>query len=152
MELKDYRLKIDEINRELVKLLDERMRTAEGVADYKVKHNMRVFDPVREREVLDEITDMSADDMAYYNRILFDIIMELTSDHERRVLGYTTPLVDSVKKAIEENEKAFPERALVACQGVQGAFSQEACDKFFKMPKITYKKSFEGVFEAVEKG
>ena len=41
---------------------------------------------------------------------------------------------------------------MVACQGVEGAFSQLACEKIFKDPFIMYFKSFEAVFGAIEQG
>ena len=49
-------------------------------------------------------------------------------------------------------KKEFPKSAAVACQGVSGAFSEIACRKLFEDPKITFVKSFEDVFAAVENG
>ena len=46
----------------------------------------------------------------------------------------------------------FPERARVACQGVEGAYSQKACDKLFTLADIMYVNTFENVFQAVESG
>ena len=40
----------------------------------------------------------------------------------------------------------------MAVQGVEGAYSQQACDKLFALPSILYFNQFEGVFQAVEKG
>ena len=40
----------------------------------------------------------------------------------------------------------------MACQGVEGAYSQQACDKLFALPSIMYFKRFEGVFQAIESG
>jgi chorismate mutase/prephenate dehydratase len=40
----------------------------------------------------------------------------------------------------------------VACQGVEGAYSQIACEKMFKNPFIMYFKNFEAVFTAIEQG
>ena len=40
----------------------------------------------------------------------------------------------------------------MACQGVEGAYSTAACEKLFRAPKITYLKSFEGVFSAIASG
>ncbi|MDO4528498.1 MAG: prephenate dehydratase [bacterium] len=45
-----------------------------------------------------------------------------------------------------------PERATVACQGVEGAYSQFACDKMFTYPSIMYFSGFEDVFKAVDSG
>ena len=41
---------------------------------------------------------------------------------------------------------------MVACQGIEGAYSQLACDKMFSLPQIMYCNRFEGVFRAVETG
>ena len=40
----------------------------------------------------------------------------------------------------------------MACQGVEGAYSQIACEKIFKNPFIMYFKNFDGVFTAIEQG
>ena len=41
---------------------------------------------------------------------------------------------------------------MVACQGIEGAYSQIACDSIFKSPSILYFNTFEHVFKAVETG
>ena len=40
----------------------------------------------------------------------------------------------------------------MACQGVEGANSQLACEKLFRLPNIFYFKSFEAVFSAIDSG
>ena len=47
----------------------------------------------------------------------------------------------------------MPKYPFVACQGVEGAYSQIAADKIFKTKtNIMYCTDFEGVFAAVDKG
>ena len=46
----------------------------------------------------------------------------------------------------------FPQAAQVACQGVEGAYSQLAADRLFKRATISFFDSFEGVFHAVDEG
>ncbi len=46
----------------------------------------------------------------------------------------------------------FPDQAPVACQGVEGAYSQQACLQIFHAPSITYCPTFESVFAAIENG
>ena len=41
---------------------------------------------------------------------------------------------------------------MVACQGVEGAYSQIACEKIFKNPFIMYFKTFDAIFNAIEQG
>ena len=40
----------------------------------------------------------------------------------------------------------------MACQGIEGAYSQMACDSIFKSPTILYFDTFDHVFKAVESG
>lgn len=152
MSMEDYRKKIDAIDEEIVKKLEERMRTVENIARYKKDNELPVLDAMREREKIDKITDLAADDMASYTRILYNTIMEMSKDHQRKITQKETSNVLAIKKALEETPKVFPAKATVACQGVAGAYSQEACERLFKMPKIMYMKNFNGVFAAIDKG
>ena len=150
--LDDYRRELDQIDREIVEKLEERMRTAEKIAVYKKENALPVLDALREREKIDQITEMAAEDMASYTRILYNTIMEMSKDHQRKVLQMESPVVQAIKKALEETPKVFPAKATVACQGVEGAYSQQACEKLFKMPKIMFMKNFNGVFAAINQG
>lgn len=150
--IEDYRKNIDGIDKEIVEKLEERMRVAEDIAKYKQENNIPVIDIIREREKLEKITEMASDDMASYARILYNTIMEMSKDHQRKITNQDTALAKSIKVALEETPKVFPTQATVACQGVEGAYSQQACDKLFKMPKIMYMKNFNGVFAAINQG
>jgi chorismate mutase/prephenate dehydratase len=46
----------------------------------------------------------------------------------------------------------FPTSAAVACQGTEGAYSQQAASLMFPFPTILYFNTFEDVFRAVDKG
>ena len=128
------------------------MRIAENIAKYKQENGLQVMDVYREREKIDKITEIAADDMASYTRVLYNTIMELSKDHQRKITQTESPVVQSIKKALEETSKVFPAKATVACQGVAGAYSQQACEKLFKMPQIMYVKNFNGVFAAIDQG
>ena len=57
-----------------------------------------------------------------------------------------------LQEAIVHSEKSFPEYATVACQGVEGAYSDAAARKLFQYPGILFFRNFENVFSAVESG
>lgn len=57
-----------------------------------------------------------------------------------------------IQAMLEKTPELFPQRSSVACQGVEGAFSQLACQRLFKLPNIMFFQSFEHVFKAVESG
>lgn len=150
--LDDYRKELDQIDEQMVQLLERRMRTAERIAQYKIENNVPVLDALREREILDRITRNATPDMAFYTRTMYSNIMEMSKDHQRKAVQQDTPLVKSIKQALEDTPKVFPATATIACAGVLGAYAQQACDKLFKMPQIMYMKNFNGVFAAIENG
>lgn len=57
-----------------------------------------------------------------------------------------------LQNAIDHTEKSFPEYATVACQGVEGAYSDAAARKLFQYPGIMYFRNFENIFSAIESG
>jgi len=57
MSIEDWRRKIDEIDRKLVELLNERSRCAIEIGRIKHDLNLRVYDPEREREILQRIKE-----------------------------------------------------------------------------------------------
>ena len=57
-----------------------------------------------------------------------------------------------LEETIGHTEKSFPEYATVACQGVEGAYSEAAARKLFQYPGIMYFRSFENIFSAIENG
>lgn len=52
MDIKQLRDEIDVIDKQLVKLLEQRMKVVTNVALYKKENNLPVFDETREVEVL----------------------------------------------------------------------------------------------------
>ena len=55
MEIADWRKKIDELDRELVRLLNDRARVVLEIARIKKQTGLAVLDPRREREVFQNI-------------------------------------------------------------------------------------------------
>jgi len=53
----------------------------------------------------------------------------------------------------QSQETAFlTNHAAIACQGVEGAYSQIAANTIFKQPDVMYMRTFDGVFRAVNNG
>lgn len=152
MDLSQYRERIDSIDRELIRLFTERMNIAHGIAEYKVEHHLPVLDAARERAKLAEIASLSDETVRPYTGVLFSQIFELSRAYQESVVHPDSELKQRVLHAIGNTDCLFPESATVACQGVEGAYSQQACDKLFKSPQILYYKSWENVFAAVESG
>ena len=90
--------------------------------------------------------------MANYTRVLYSMLFELSRSYQSKHIGALSPLYHQITQAIENTPKLFPQAPMVACQGVEGAYSQIACEKIFKNPFIFYFKTFEAVFDAIEQG
>lgn len=152
MELKELRNQIDAIDDELVRLFAKRMEVSAQVADYKKEKNLPIHVPSREREILQEVANKAGHGMENYSRVLYSMIFELSRSYQRKRNTATTQLYQTITNSIENTPKLFPQAPMVACQGVEGAYSQIACEKIFKSPFIMYFKSFDGIFQAIEKG
>jgi chorismate mutase/prephenate dehydratase len=152
MEIKELRDQIDLIDDELVQLFTKRMEIAAQVADYKKEHNLPIHVPAREREILQEVAKKAGPDMANYTRVLYSMIFELSRSYQSKRNAVSAQLYQTIADSIENTPKLFPQAPTVACQGVEGAYSQIACEKMFKAPFIMYFKNFDGVFQAIEQG
>ena len=150
MELKDSWDQLDRIDDQLAALFKERMETVKQVADYKKEHNTPVLASGRERDILYRVTGLCGPELEEYTKILYFTLLELSRDYqENRLNTGESALCGAIRAAAAED---FPSRAVVACQGIEGAYSQLACDKLFSLPQIMYCNRFDGVFRAVETG
>ena len=152
MDLNDIRTQIDAVDEELVRLFVKRMGLSAQVADYKKANNMPIYVPAREREILQDVAQKAGPEMANYTRVLYSMLFELSRSYQSKRTSELTPLYQNITNSIEKTEKLFPQAPMVACQGVEGAYSQIACEKIFKSPMIMYFKNFDGVFNAIEQG
>lgn len=152
MDLKECRKNIDRIDDEMVRLFVERMEVASEVAAYKREHGLPVLDQNRERDVIRAVREKAPPYLAGHVANLFQNIMSMSRYIQHAADAPRGKLVPMIRAALEETPKLFPQEAVVACQGVEGAYSQIACQKLFRYPKINFESSFEGVFQAVENG
>ena len=152
MDLNDYRREIDGIDAQLLELFARRMDVAAAIAEYKKENALPVSDPSRERQKLLDVAEMAPEALWDYAVSLYSLLFELSRGYQNRILGVRTELTQQIADAIAETPQLFPESAAVACQGVEGAYSQLACDRLFRLANIFYFSSFEAVFSAIEKG
>ena len=152
MELNNYREHLDTIDKELLRLFIERMAIAGEIAQWKQQNSMPVLDLRREKEKLRAMEEMSPQDLKEYSVSLFSLMMELSRSYQNRIIHPASAETLAIEQALKETPQLFPETAIVACQGVEGAYSGIACEKLFKRPSIFYFSSFDAVFSAIEKG
>ena len=151
-ELEQLRGQIDQIDDKIIALFKERMQVSDKIALVKKEYDMPTLAPGRERAVLARVAEEAGEEFADYTESLFRTIMAASRSYQNIRSGKKSAVYESVKEALENTPKLFPQRAMVACQGIEGAYSQIACDSIFKSPGIMYFKSFDNVFKAVESG
>jgi len=149
---KEIRDRIDKIDDQLNALFRERMETVLDVAKYKKENNIPVLNQGREREIVHRMVSQNPDQLASYTKILFNTLFDVSRSYQSVVLNNQSELADRIEYALKNTAESLPNTPTVACQGVEGAYSQQMCDKIFTAPSIMYFSSFGGVFEAVDKG
>ena len=152
MSLDQYRQQINRIDEEIVRLYRERMEAAEQLGFYKKEHGLPVRDAARERELLDHVASLAGEENETGIRALYSLLLDLSRSRQDRIVSAPTQLAERMEQAVRSTDQLFPEKAIVACQGTDGAYSQAAAEKLFRHPSIMFFSSFEGVFTAVEKG
>lgn len=152
MDLSQYREQIDRIDDALVRLFAQRMETAAQIARWKRQAGKPVMDAGRERAKLLDVMEKCPAEFRDYTASLYSLLFELSRSYQHRILDSSSPLAEQISAAIAHTDQLFPPTATVACQGVEGAYSQLACEKLFRLPDIFYFNNFDAVFSAIEKG
>ena len=151
MELSEIRTKIDAVDDQLLDLFLQRMELSEEVAAYKNEHNLPILNKAREREILAKVTEKSGEKERYAYH-LFSTLFELARSRQAELINAPTRVQSQVEASLAAGGPVFPQTGLVACQGVEGANSQVACDRILPRGNIVYVKTFEAVVSAVESG
>lgn len=151
-DLSELRVEIDQIDRQIVELVRQRMMVANEVAEYKRERDLPVLDAGREKALLAKVTGQAGEEFASGVRAIYHTILSASRSYQNVQLDRDTVIYQGIKDALEKTPNLFPQASKVACQGVEGAYSQIACCRMFKAPEITYCKTFENVFRAVDSG
>lgn len=152
LDLTKLREEINQTDEQIVELFKKRMGIAANVAAYKKEHDLPVLDAARERALLGKISDMAGEEFDGYARTLYHTMLDVSRAYQYTKLSSHSVCYDEIQKALKNTDPIFPSRAAVACQGVEGAYSQIAAEKLFELPSINYYSSFDGVFSAIERG
>lgn len=152
MELEQLRKELDSVDTQMTDLFLKRMDLCRQVAEYKKAHGMAIVNQGREREILSRISAQAGDELDGYARILFATLFDLSRTYQGQLMAPQSAVAQDIQHALETTPQLFPKKAVVACQGVEGSYAQQACDKAFAFADIMYFRTWEGVFSAVQKG
>lgn len=130
-DLEKARAAIDEADREIARLFEQRMNAARTVAAYKKERGLQIFDPIREQAILRRNQEWIENESlrSYYMRF-----MEHTMAISR---AYQSRLMDGMR---------------VAFSGVEGAFADIAAGRIFPEATTVPHKDFKAAYDAVVNG
>ena len=152
MNLEELRAEIDTIDDNLLQDFAQRMNVVGQIGLEKKSEGLPTLDPAREREKLADIVAKLPPEMEQYGYTLWSMLFEISRSYQSSLNPQPSALRKDIERAIADTQPLFPPAATVACQGVEGAYSQLACEKLFKHPQVMYFKTFEIVFSAIENG
>ncbi|MFC2035296.1 prephenate dehydratase [Chloroflexota bacterium] len=128
MSLEELRIKIDEADTKIIRLIAERIRIAEDIGKEKRKVGKQIKDAEREKRVLENVKSIAREE---------NISQEDIESIYRQIV--------SVAKSVQGIEIAF--------QGEIGAYSEEAAFQFFgSSVQVKPCESLDDVFGVVEQG
>lgn len=129
--LQEKRNEINQIDMEMAKLFERRMRACEGVAEYKREHALPILDAAREAEMIAKGAERMEDETLreYYVSFLKDVI--------KTSRAYQSRLLEGMR---------------VVYSGAEGAFGHMAAKKAFPHAKAQSCADFAEAYRAVEDG
>ena len=149
METRD---ELEQIDLKIKELVERRLKLTTRSDLMMSKSESALAGRKYERELLHSLSDQKDYNLENCERMMFQTLFNVSHSYVSSQNGKKSELSETIKKTLENTAPEFPKSALVACQGVEGAYSQKAADKLFMSANIMYFRTFDGVFKAVESG
>lgn len=131
MDIKEARIKIEEIDKEMAALFEKRMECAKAIAEYKMENALPIKDLARETSLIERNCSYIGDPVlvGYYKNFL------------RSTIDISCTYQEYVQNGMR-----------VAYNGIEGAYAQIASTKLFPGASSNAYKSFYDAYKSVEKG
>ncbi len=128
--LQEVRLKLDEVDRQIVKLYQERMALSVQVAESKMRTNRPVRDAGREKEKLESVKNMVEKGYDKKNvEELFRMLMAASRKYQYHLLNQQN--YGTCRIPFQEVETLPIQNCRVVYTGVEGSFAHQATVKYF---------------------
>lgn len=150
-DLLELRDQIDMIDREMVRLFEERMDICRQVAEYKIANGKKVLDRTRELQKLDTLGGLAHSDFNRHGvQELFQQIMSMSRKLQYQMLAEEGVSGNLPFTRIEEIDR---KHCRVVYQGVEGAYSHQAAMEYFgKGVNAFHMASWKECMEAIKEG
>lgn len=151
MDLLELRGQIDDIDRQIVSLYEQRMEICGQVAAYKIETGKKVFDRQREMEKLAKVKSLTHNDFNSHGvEELFEQIMSMSRKLQYQLLARHGSM--GRLPFIEVGELDTQE-ARVVFQGAEGAYSQAAMTQYFgERIQSLHVDTFRDAMSAIDEG
>lgn len=151
MDLLECRNKLDVIDKQIVKLFEERMDICGKVAETKIASGKAVYDAEREKQKLDAVSAMADSE---FNQVavreLFSQMMSISRKYQYSILAEHGR---AMKLGFERLDQLPMEGVRVVHQGVEGAYSHAAAIQYFgEKAEIYHVARFEDAMKEVQLG
>ncbi len=151
MDLQEIRGKLDEIDAQLVRLLEERLLLSREVAEYKIEVGKPVLDRAREEQKIATVRGLAHTDFA--KNAAEEMMTQLMTIGRRLQYGILQEQGQTGGTGFSMIERLDTAGRRVVYQGVEGAYSHGAALQYFGDQADTYHvKTWDEAMTAVEKG
>lgn len=151
LDLQECRNQIDQIDDEIIRLFEQRMKVCEAVAEYKIHTGKKVLDPEREQAKIKVLREKAHGEFnALGAQEIFQQIMAISRKRQYQLI--------TESGADEEEDFRFVEKlplknVKVVFQGVEGAYSYAAMRTYFEEEIQSYHvKTWRDAMEDVAAG
>ncbi len=150
VDLQVTREKIDNVDKQIVALFQERMELARDVAEYKLNVGKPVFDKERERNKLKKLSSMAENEFNQRSiQELFAMIMSLSRKFQYGMLSET----EAIERFQCLDKLPIEETTGVVYFGVPGTHTHQAMGEFFgDKVQVRNALTFKEIMELVQQG
>ncbi len=132
LDLDKIRQELDEIDRQLVALYEQRLKTCDLVADYKIEQSKPVLDAAREEQKLAAVSSLVQS--PYDKRAVEELYRQIMTASRRRQykkMAEQGAFVQELFEEVDELPGIRDKSARIVYQGVEGAYSHQAALAYF---------------------
>ena len=128
IDLLELRDQIDQVDRQLVELFEQRQEICRLVAQYKIENHKKVLDREREEKKLAAVQQLASTEFNRHGvRDMFEQLMAVSRKLQYQILAENG---QGLKLPFEEIQGLDPQ-ARIVYQGVPGAYSHQAAMEYF---------------------
>ena len=151
MDLLEIRGRLDQIDTQIEKLFEERMRLCSEVAEYKIATGKAVYDAEREKQKIESVQAMAESE--FNKQAVAELFLQMMTLSRRYQYQTIAGRVGGPDLGFHKVEKLEIAGKRVVFQGLEGAYGHAAALQFFgKDADIHHVRRFEDMMVEIQEG